>query len=67
MPHHSTVELFVPKSARPGAGTSCPLDAAGRQVMELRTGANDVSRLPPGIYFVREPSAGSVSRILLLR
>jgi hypothetical protein len=29
------------------------LDAAGRKVTELRPGANDVSRLAPGIYFVR--------------
>jgi hypothetical protein len=30
------------------------LDISGRKVMELHAGANDVSRLPPGIYFVRE-------------
>jgi hypothetical protein len=29
------------------------LDAAGRKVMELHTGANDVSRLAPGVYFVK--------------
>jgi hypothetical protein len=30
------------------------LDAAGRKVAELHPGANDVSRLSPGVYFVRE-------------
>lgn len=30
------------------------LDAAGRQVLTLRAGANDVSRLAPGVYFVVE-------------
>ncbi|HTW92769.1 MAG TPA: hypothetical protein VMH22_13845 [bacterium] len=30
------------------------LDAAGRKVAELHSGANDVSRLAPGVYFVRE-------------
>ena len=30
------------------------LDAAGRKVMELRGGANDVSRLAPGVYFVSQ-------------
>jgi YVTN family beta-propeller protein len=30
------------------------LDAAGRKVMELHAGANDVSRLSPGVYFVRQ-------------
>jgi hypothetical protein len=41
------------------------LDAAGRRVLALKSGANDVSRLAPGIYFVhselsavsRQPSA----------
>jgi len=36
------------------------LDISGRRVMELQAGANDVSRLSPGVYFVRsEPSAAS--------
>jgi photosystem II stability/assembly factor-like uncharacterized protein len=33
------------------------LDAAGRRVLNLRPGANDVQSLAPGVYFVRsEPS-----------
>jgi len=36
------------------------IDAAGRKVMDLHPGANDVSRLAPGVCFVREePSAAS--------
>jgi hypothetical protein len=35
------------------------LDATGRKVMALKPGANDVSRLAPGVYFVRELSAAS--------
>ena len=36
------------------------LDVSGRKVMDLHPGANDVSRLAPGIYFVRSgPSAVS--------
>jgi hypothetical protein len=36
------------------------LDAAGQKVLDLHAGANDVSRLSPGVYFVRsEPSAAS--------
>jgi hypothetical protein len=36
------------------------LDASGRKVADLRPGPNDVSRLSPGVYFVRsEPSAVS--------
>jgi len=34
------------------------LDAAGRKVMELVPGPNDVSRLAPGVYFVRGGDPG---------
>ena len=30
------------------------LDAAGRKVIELHAGANDVRTLSPGVYFVRQ-------------
>jgi len=47
------------------------LDAAGRRVMNLRAGANDVSRLAPGVYFVRaasrEPSAVSCYKVVVTR
>jgi len=33
------------------------LDAAGRRVMDLGPGANDVHALAPGVYFVREAQA----------
>ena len=33
------------------------LDAAGRKVLDLKPGANDVSRLSPGVYFIRETQA----------
>ena len=35
------------------------LDATGRKVLNLKSGANDVSHLSPGIYFVREAQAAS--------
>jgi carboxypeptidase T len=41
----------------PGAIGSCPtvlLDAAGRKVLDLRPGPNDLSRLAPGVYFVTQ-------------
>ncbi|MFO7674831.1 MAG: hypothetical protein R6X12_00730 [bacterium] len=41
------------------------LDASGRTVMALAPGPNDVSRLAPGVYFVR-PAHG-VARVVLLR
>ena len=33
------------------------LDASGRKVLDLSEGPNDVSRLTPGVYFVREAQA----------
>jgi hypothetical protein len=35
------------------------LDISGRKVMGLRTGANDVRALAPGVYFVVTPSPSS--------
>jgi len=32
------------------------LDVSGRKVLDLNSGANDVSRLGPGVYFVRAVS-----------
>jgi hypothetical protein len=40
-------------------------DITGRAVMSLRPGANDVSRLPPGIYFVRERLAAGVRKVII--
>jgi hypothetical protein len=40
------------------------LDAAGRKVAELRAGTNDVSKLAPGVYFVREAQAQAQARAI---
>lgn len=42
-------------SSQPGIGL---LDIAGRKVLDLHPGANDVSRLCPGVYFVRDQGSG---------
>jgi hypothetical protein len=59
--------LYLPPSPSPlptgegsGVREASLLDAAGRNVLSLRPGFNDVSRLSPGVYFLRsEPSAAS--------
>ena len=50
------------------------LNSVGRRVAELHAGANDVSRLAPGVYFVRErlavggrPSAVTVRKVVIQR
>ncbi|MEO0079284.1 MAG: hypothetical protein ABIK44_01215, partial [candidate division WOR-3 bacterium] len=45
--------LFLPSASGVAHGASSVLlDITGRKVMELSPGANDVSRLAPGVYFV---------------
>ncbi|HTW91083.1 MAG TPA: hypothetical protein VMH22_05185 [bacterium] len=55
----------------PSDGGRCGqlLNAAGRSVMELHAGANDVRGLAPGVYFVREAQAQAqaVRKIVLTR
>jgi hypothetical protein len=45
--------LYLPRSLDPSA-TSVLIDISGRKAMDLAPGTNDVSRLSPGVYFVRE-------------
>jgi hypothetical protein len=41
------------------------LDISGRKVLDIRAGANDVSRLAPGVYFVHEAQARAVHKIIV--
>ena len=43
------------------------LDAAGRRVMGLKAGANDVRALAPGVYFVRDAQAQAVRKVVITR
>ncbi|HTW92254.1 MAG TPA: M1 family metallopeptidase [bacterium] len=47
--------------------TSELLDIAGRKVLDLRPGPNDVSGLAPGIYFVRSAGTGLPARVVIAR
>jgi hypothetical protein len=58
--------LFLTGDGRPETGGRATLlDAAGRRVMELQPGPNDVQHLSPGVYFVSRPK--SVEKVLLTR
>ena len=50
--------LFLAKASSRELQAASLLDVGGRKVMGLRPGANDVSRLPPGVYFVRDAAGG---------
>jgi hypothetical protein len=47
--------LFLPPSRLSPPSSLLSID--GRKAMDLKPGANDVSRLSPGVYFVRETQA----------
>ena len=46
--------LFLAERPSSSPSASYLLDISGRQVVALKPGANDVSRLSPGVYFIRE-------------
>ncbi len=45
----------------------CLLDAAGRKVMELHLGANDIRHLSPGVYFLIRESDKATTKIIVQR
>ena len=59
--------LFLPGSTSSSA--SWLLDGAGRKVMDLLPGANDVRALSPGVYFVRAAGGeqSSVTKVVVTR
>ena len=64
--------LFLAGSTNASSSPSWLLDAAGRKVLDIRPGANDVSKVAPGVYFVRQASsvmcgASSVTKVLIVR
>jgi hypothetical protein len=60
--------LYLPQvtSPKPHASSGL-LDISGRRVLDLRPGANDVSRLAPGVYFVRQAQAQAVRKVVLTK
>jgi hypothetical protein len=55
--------LFLPPSLLSPPSSLLSID--GRKVLDLHSGANDVSRLTPGVYFVREAQA--VRKVVVTR
>ena len=43
------------------------IDVSGRKVADLKLGANDVSRLAPGVYFASATGSGNQTRLVLVR
>jgi aminopeptidase YwaD len=49
--------LFLPEASSHKPQAASLLDACGREVMDLRPGANDVRSLAPGVYFIHMAQA----------
>ncbi len=63
--------LFLAERPSSSVSTSSLFDTGGREVLDLSPGANDVSKLAPGVYFVRavsrELSAVSCQKVVVTR
>jgi hypothetical protein len=59
--------LVLPAPRHRVAASPCLLDACGRRVLDLRPGANDISRLAAGVYFVRAAPGQTTRRVVLTR
>ena len=59
--------LILPEAASLKPQAASLLDASGRKALDLRPGANDVSGLSPGVYFVREAQAQAVRKVVITR
>jgi hypothetical protein len=63
--------LFLGERTSASSSTSYLLDAAGRRVMGLKAGANDVRALAPGVYFIRDAQvqaqAQAVRRVVITK
>ncbi|MBN2465547.1 hypothetical protein JXD38_07995, partial [candidate division WOR-3 bacterium] len=57
--------LFLPSSLL--TANSSLLSTDGRKVLDLHPGENDVSRLPPGVYFVRDVQGQGVAKVVIAR
>jgi len=59
--------LWVEDRGQETGDRAALLDVSGRKVFDLHTGANDVSCLSPGVYFIREDQAQAVRKVVVQR
>ena len=59
--------LFLTGGSSSSPSASSLQDISGRKVLELKTGANDVSGLAPGVYFVWEGRQASSHKLQAVR
>ena len=65
--------LFLPEASSRKPQAASLLDATGRKILDLKSGANDVRALAPGVYFVREepqaanPKTQAVRKVVITK
>jgi len=64
--------MYMPEATSHKPQAASLLDVAGRRILDLHPGANDVLALAPGVYFVREVSgvkreASRVTKVVVTR
>ena len=59
--------LFLPEATSPKLQAVGLLEVSGRKVLDLHPGANDVSGLAPGVYFIREDQTRAVRKVVVTR
>ena len=59
--------LSLPEAPSRKPQAASLLDATGRRVMELHSGANDVRALAPGVYFVQGTCAKTLCKVVLTK
>jgi hypothetical protein len=60
--------VLVLPAPRPRVTASpCLLDACGRKVLDLSPGANDISALSPGVYFVCKEAEKTAAKVIVQR
>jgi len=57
--------LFLQETSSQRPHAARLLDVGGRKVIDLRFGANDVSHLAPGVYFIKSSSSAPTRKIVI--
>ena len=57
--------LFLQETQSPEPRPASLIDVGGRKIMDLKAGANDVSNLAPGVYFIRSSRSAPARKVVI--
>jgi len=67
LPLATTVRRVLTQPQLASDASAVLVDLSGRSVTGLHPGANDLSRLAPGVYFIREAKAQAVRKVVITK